>query len=599
MFRIPRTLVVIALIVVSMTVMVGVVFALDRVTNGGEVLGRVVAGDVQLGGLNREEALDALADLEERLLTQPVIAIADGREFELNPTDIDFDLDERTVAETALAQGRRGNLGSQFGWWMGHLGGGNSTAEIHFTYNETELRRIVAGWELEGIDDPAFAGSISVENGRLVSHYPSAGTGIDIDKAMRLLLAALVDSERSPVELPLQTLQPPLSDADIDAAVADAQWVVSSGIRLIDSRKGHELTIPADVLADALIVARDDGTSPPSFTYTFDADKLADYLGPAADAVASDPVDAELYIDDLRDVVRVLPGSPALELDTEALPAAATVAALSVTRTGEIPYRPGADPEVTTADIEALGIKELIGEFTTYHNCCESRVINIQLIADATEGAIVMPGETWSLNEYVGPRTVAKGYVRAGAIWKGELVCCDLDINIGGGTSQFTTTLYNAFFFAGLEDAAHMPHSIYFTRYPEGREATLGYPEPDLVFRNNTEHAVIIMTSHTDTSITAKIYGDNGGIVVEAGLSDRYNFSGITRRTDYDDTLDPSVTIFKAGSPGWSVDVFRYITYPDGTTTEEMWTWHYTGAIEITKMHSCHRDNSCPAEEPP
>ncbi len=602
MLRIPRSLLVIALIITSMMLMVGVVFALDRVTNGGEVLGSVVAGDIQLGGLHQDEVLDALTDLEHRLLTVPVTATAAGQEFALDPAAIDFDLDEWTVAAGAFEQGRRGHLGTQFGWWMEHLGGTDSVAQLHFTFDEAALRQIVAGWEIDGIGDPAFPGAVSVENGELLPQYPAVGTGIDVDEALALLQAGLVDPERAPIDLPLRVLDPPLSDADIDAAIAEAQQIVSTDIRLVDSRTGTELTIPADALAEALIVERDDGSATPTFSYTFDAEILLDHLGSAVDAIASDPVDAELYIDDLRDVVRIFPSSPALELDTEALDDAAATAVLSVTRTAEIPYRSGADPEVTTADIEALGIKELIGEFTTYHNCCENRVINIQLIADATEGALVMPGETWSLNEHVGLRTVAQGYVRAGAIWKGELVCCDLDINIGGGTSQWTTTLYNAFFFAGLEDVSHTPHSIYFSRYPEGREATLGYPEPDLAFRNNTEHAVIIMTSHTDTSVTAKVYGDNGGIVVEAGLSNRYNYSSPQSRTEYDAALDPEVTLVTAGSPGWSVDVYRYITYPDGTTTEEMWTWHYTGAVEVTRMNPCHRDgdDACPPEpEPP
>ena len=175
---------------------------------------------------------------------------------------------------------------------------------------------------------------------------------------------------------------------------------------------------------------------------------------------------------------------------------------------------------MTTADIEALGIKGLIGEFTTNHHCCENRVTNIHLIAAATDGALVMPGETFDLNAHVGQRTTAKGYVLAPAIIGGALECCDHPANIGGGTSQWTTTLYNAAFFAGLEDVVHQPHTEVISRYPEGREATLGWPVPNLVFRNNTGHAIIIRATYTDTSVTAKIYGDNGGIKVEAGLGE-------------------------------------------------------------------------------
>ncbi|NIS32920.1 MAG: hypothetical protein GWN07_20930, partial [Actinobacteria bacterium] len=85
-----------------------------------------------------------------------------------------------------------------------------------------------------------------------------------------------------------------------------------------------------------------------------------------------------------------------------------------------------------------------------YHRCCENRVVNIQLIADEADMALVKPGQTWSLNAHVGERTRAEGYRPAGAIIAGVLECCDHPVNIGGGTSQFATTIYNAIFFAGL-----------------------------------------------------------------------------------------------------------------------------------------------------
>jgi len=304
-------------------------------------------------------------------------------------------------------------------------------------------------------------------------------------------------------------------------------------------------------------------------------------------------------IDVTTDEVTIKPGLSSQEPDPEGLAARVDQAARSGTRFAGLPYRDGAEPEATTAEIEALGVTGLIGEFTTPHNCCEPRVTNIHLIADATDGAMVMPGETWSLNEHVGQRTAAKGYVAAPAIIAGELTCCDSPINIGGGTSQFTTTLYNAFFFAGLEDVSHTPHSTWISRYPEGREATLGWPVPDLVFRNNTEHAVIIRTLHTDTSVTAKIYGDNGGLQVEAGLSGRYNYTGIVTRYLRNAEVPPGdERVKQSGSGGWSVDVFRYITYPDGHQTTEKWTWHYSGLYRIIERHPCMFNNSCPDPEP-
>lgn len=166
------------------------------------------------------------------------------------------------------------------------------------------------------------------------------------------------------------------------------------------------------------------------------------------------------------------------------------------------------------ADAPPVNQPYLVAEYTTYHPAGQDRNININLIADMVDGAVVMPGEEFSLNNHVGERTVEKGFVPAGAIIHGKVYCCDHPANIGGGTSQFATTLYNAIFFGGYEDVYHKPHSLYFSRYPVVREATLGFPGPDVIFRNDTAYPVTIRTGHTSTAITVQLWGDNEGRVV-------------------------------------------------------------------------------------
>ncbi|HHC08699.1 MAG TPA: hypothetical protein ENK55_08270 [Actinobacteria bacterium] len=194
----------------------------------------------------------------------------------------------------------------------------------------------------------------------------------------------------------------------------------------------------------------------------------------------------------------------------------------------------------------------LVASFTTRHPCCEARVVNIQLMASIVDGAVVAPGETFSLNEYVGPRTEERGFVRAGAIIGGRVYCCDHPANVGGGTSQFATTFYNAIFFGGYEIVAHRPHSLYFTRYPMGREATMGYPTPDVVFRNDTLTPVTIRTSYTPRSITVSLYGNNEGREV---------------RTQTIGHATPAA--------GGTVTVTRTIVHPNGRSTYEQWTHTY------------------------
>jgi hypothetical protein len=197
----------------------------------------------------------------------------------------------------------------------------------------------------------------------------------------------------------------------------------------------------------------------------------------------------------------------------------------------------------------------LVSEFTTYHPSGQARNTNIDLIADMVDGAVVMPGEVFSLNDHVGQRTEAKGFVRAGAIIGGEVYCCDHPVNIGGGTSQFTTTMYNAIFFGAYEDVYHRAHSLYFSRYPVVREATLGWTSPDLKFRNDTIFPLTIRTSHTSRSVTVQMWGDNQGRSVST-----WTVGSVSSRE------------------GGRATVYRAIIYPNGTTNTQSWTHTYRAA---------------------
>ena len=150
---------------------------------------------------------------------------------------------------------------------------------------------------------------------------------------------------------------------------------------------------------------------------------------------------------------------------------------------------------------ESLGITDVVGEFTTNFKAGQDRVINIARISELTRGAIIEPGQRFSVNEFVGPRTMHKGFVPAGMILNGVFVD-----SVGGGVSQYATTLFNAVFFAGLDFISYQSHTIYLSRYPYGREATVSHPAPDLVFENTTPYGVMLWPTTTDTSITVKLY---------------------------------------------------------------------------------------------
>lgn len=214
-------------------------------------------------------------------------------------------------------------------------------------------------------------------------------------------------------------------------------------------------------------------------------------------------------------------------------------------RTWDADYKP--DPaEYTTEMAEKATFNDTVSEFSTGGFSGASGE-NIRRVAEQVNGAVVNPGETFSLNGYTGPRDTAQGYVESGIIIDGHSGTA-----VGGGISQFATTLYNAAYFAGFEDVAHTPHSYYISRYPAGREATVYEGAIDLQFKNTTNTPVRIETSFGGGNITVRFKGVKT-YNVESINNGRWATTQPTRMSVGED-CSPS-----SGAPGFTTSDTRII----------------------------------------
>ncbi|MDX9872145.1 MAG: VanW family protein [Clostridia bacterium] len=161
------------------------------------------------------------------------------------------------------------------------------------------------------------------------------------------------------------------------------------------------------------------------------------------------------------------------------------------------------EPEKTTATIEAYRITGLLSATRTVFNAGKvNRTRNIQLAAKALNNTLIAPGEVFSFNKTVGPRTKAQGYDEADIIVKNELVP-----GVGGGVCQVSTTLYNSALKAELQIVERTPHSMLISYVAPGMDATVVYGSRDLQFRNNTRGHLIIQTAVYQGSLEIKIFG--------------------------------------------------------------------------------------------
>jgi vancomycin resistance protein YoaR len=193
-----------------------------------------------------------------------------------------------------------------------------------------------------------------------------------------------------------------------------------------------------------------------------------------------------------------------------------------------------------------------------------NRIWNVHLIGDYMDGVIIRPGETFSYNERVGPRTAERGFREGQMIFGGVLIP-----SIGGGVCQTATTIFNAAFEAGLPIKTRYNHSFYISHYPVGRDATVSWGGPDLVFRNDLRSAILVETTYTDHTFTVSFYGTKQGRKVVASTGAQTNFTQPQLQYAVDPGAPPnSVRTAAGGGPGFDVNVHRTV-YQKGKVLRE------------------------------
>ena len=306
---------------------------------------------------------------------------------------------------------------------------------------------------------------------------------------------------------------------------------------------------------------------PGRLAVSLDPRVLARALGPRLRRLERPPRAAAFVTNGTR--VRVRPSRPGRELDIERFARSLAKDPDSVVHRARFVR---VEPSFTTAEAEKLGIRERISEFTTYYTCCQPRVTNIQRAAELLDGTIVRPGETFSMNDVLGERTEERGFVAAPQIFNGRL-----EDAVGGGISQIATTLYNAAFFAGVKLVAHQAHQFYISRYPMGREATVSWGGPELVFRNDWRAAILMRVSAGDTSISVRFYSARLGRRVETETLEPYAYRSPATIRVTNPSLPPGATsvVQSAGASGFTVEYTRRVFRFDRLLREERYTVRY------------------------
>jgi vancomycin resistance protein YoaR len=363
------------------------------------------------------------------------------------------------------------------------------------------------------------------------------------------------------VVAPIQSVAPLVSTVAAERAQARADRLLAAPRQVVLGTTA--VTLTARELRSALRFEPGDG----GLTVRLDPNALRGRLQPKFRRLEVPARDASFRITTSGVVVR--PAATGRRLDVEGIATSITRnLRATVHRARFVPL----PPALTTAAAEKLHVTDLVSEFTTYYPCCAPRVTNIKRAAELLDGTVVRPGKRFSLNDALGQRTEDKGFVSAPQIRAGRL-----EDSVGGGISQVATTLYNAAFFAGLRLDAHQAHQFYISRYPMGREATVSWGGPELIFTNDWPAGLLLKVYADDGSITVRFYSSKLGRRVETVTDEPYAYRAPTTNVTRNNALDPGTRVVEqdAGASGFSVQYTREVFRGPKRIRNERYTVRY------------------------
>ncbi|ARQ71559.1 hypothetical protein CAG99_24455 [Streptomyces marincola] len=549
---------------------VGGLYLAGSLALGGDIASGTSVRGVDIGGLSpeaarerleRELAADAAAPVEVLVVAEAPGGSDDGRTRELDPAAAGLTFDAAATVDRAARPGLLGRL----------LGSGGGSLEPVVRQDEAASRAALTALAEES-DTTVREGAVAFEDGEVVVTEPRPGVALDIDASLGLLRDGFLpepEAADEPLRLPV-TAAEPATDADEVARAVEEFAAPAMSAPVLLTAGDATIAIPPEVTGDHLAMTADDaGRLSPSL----DGAGLAGdarLAGPFAEA-ADEPTDATLRLSGGQVVAEG--GSAGRRVVTDGL--GDVVLPLltgqgTAARTGTLATET-VEPRLSADNYRDLGIVEEMSSFTVDFEPAAYRTTNIGRAAELINGSLVPAGETWSFNDTVGERTEENGFV------EGVIIMNDrYERAQGGGVSAVATTMFNAVFFAGVDPVEYGAHSFYIERYPEGREATVAWGSLDLRFLNDSGHALYILASATDSSVTVTFLGTKRYDEVRSETGPRENVTQPERREGEGEECVPQPPL-----EGFDVEVDRVFVEDGRETGRETFRTHYVPRDEV------------------
>lgn len=465
----------------------------------------VHAAGIDLGNTTVAEARQQLVGA---IAKRPTLRLKwNNSEWQITPQKIDWSYDVSQTLTRAKAVGREGNVWKdtlqKIGAWRN-----GTTVDLIYSYDPNKLQQVIT--EIAGqIDIPVKEPEISVDKSadqlKLKVSVTAGKNGqvVEDQEFLERIKAAILLKTSAEIMVPVKTLTPKLSVEQVKAMENRVAQIYDRKISLDYNGQNWDLT------GDQLV-----GWLDP--TEKWKQSEIAAWIKEFAVGFDKPAQNAFFRYENGR-VQEFKPGTAGVAVDQNKL-AEMLIQTLAQLEQGQqvaslnVPVIV-TEPAVKTADVNNLGIKELVGKGESrFTGSIPNRMFNIGVAARKMDGVLVAPGEVFSFDKHVGDISVAGGYKPGYIIKEGKTVLGD-----GGGVCQVSSTMFRAALNAGLPIEERWAHAYRVSYYEldigPGYDATIFTPSVDLKWKNDTGAYILIQTKFDEANakLAFELYGTSDG----------------------------------------------------------------------------------------
>lgn len=544
--------------------------------NFNKIYPGVKIGEYYMGGKTYIEAQDIIKKSNQKIMREGLNFDFEGRETNVSPIIISsvdsglsykiLDFKDEMTAANVFAYGRNqewyNNLLAQFSVLRDP-----KTLPNLFSLDKKELADILKENFSDFEREPVNAKPKILSSGEIEVVPEELGKEFAYEEAVLNLTENLAALQNDKVPLGLKTIFPPINRAEAAQAVGLVDELLTT-LPLILAYGEEEWNLELTDLQNWLIFGKDLNSQ--KTILIFDKKLLSEYLeNKIAPSIDIEVQNAKLEIENGR-VTKFQASHDGRELNLEqSTEAINNLLALGTGSTVELAVDI-IPTQVTTGDVNDLGIKEIVGVGQSdFSGSPVNRRHNIATGASIINGLLIKPEEEFSLIKALGKIDGEHGF-KPELVIKGNRTIPEF----GGGLCQVGTTMFRVILRSGLPVTERRPHSYRVSYYePAGMDATIYNPHPDVRFINDTGHHLLLQTEINGDILSFTFWGtkDDRKILIDPDPPTIYNIIR-PAPTKYIETLDlaPGVKKCTESSHNGATTEFNYtVTYPDGEIKED------------------------------